>query len=155
MVSIAYNIIYFTIYNVVLCVTFICLLTTPVYRLYASYYGEAAARTYYGAWSPPEGTPPPAGTIVADPSNPSAANPTNTNAQSSDTSGALTTDNSSSPAAAAATTSNQIENEKVDAIVTDPETAERQWEEYKKQYAQWYEEHGREAGADPNPQRPQ
>jgi far upstream element-binding protein len=32
---------------------------------YASYYGEAAARVYYQAWSPPEGTPPPAGMVVA------------------------------------------------------------------------------------------
>jgi far upstream element-binding protein len=28
---------------------------------YAAYYGEAAARLYYTAWSPPEGTPPPPG----------------------------------------------------------------------------------------------
>jgi len=28
--------------------------------LYSSYYGESAARTYYGAWSPPVGTPAPA-----------------------------------------------------------------------------------------------
>jgi hypothetical protein len=27
--------------------------------LYASYYGEAAARQYYQQWSPPEGTRPP------------------------------------------------------------------------------------------------
>jgi hypothetical protein len=38
------------------------------YWQYASYYGQAAARVYYGAWSPPEGTPIPAGmTIPADP----------------------------------------------------------------------------------------
>lgn len=123
------------------------------YRLYASYYGEVAARTYYGAWSPPEGTPPPAGIVVADPSS-VPANPTNPNAPSSDTSGASATDNSSSTAATAEN-SHQIGSEKVDAIAVDSETAERQWEEYKKQYAQWYEEHGREAGADPNPQRPQ
>lgn len=34
------------------------------YWKYASYYGEAAARIYYGAWSPPEGTPPPPGTVL-------------------------------------------------------------------------------------------
>ena len=34
------------------------------YWLYASYYGEAAARVYYTQWSPPEGTLPPAGTIL-------------------------------------------------------------------------------------------
>lgn len=32
--------------------------------LYASYYGEAAARLYYTQWSPPEGTLPPAGTVL-------------------------------------------------------------------------------------------
>lgn len=32
---------------------------------YASYYGEKAARLYYDAWSPPEGTPPPEGIVVA------------------------------------------------------------------------------------------
>lgn len=31
------------------------------YWQYAAYYGEAAARMYYGAYSPPEGTPPPEG----------------------------------------------------------------------------------------------
>ena len=32
--------------------------------LYASYFGEAAARIYYTQWSPPEGTQPPLGTIL-------------------------------------------------------------------------------------------
>jgi len=32
---------------------------------YAYYYGEAAARNHYGAWSPPEGTPNPYGTNPA------------------------------------------------------------------------------------------
>jgi hypothetical protein len=32
--------------------------------LYASYYGEPAARTYYTQWSPPEGTPAPPGTVL-------------------------------------------------------------------------------------------
>ena len=32
--------------------------------LYASYYGEAAARVYYTEWSPPIGTVPPAGTVL-------------------------------------------------------------------------------------------
>ena len=31
---------------------------------YATYYGEAAARVYYGAWSPPEGTSPPEGVVL-------------------------------------------------------------------------------------------
>ena len=41
---------------------------------YASYYGEAAARAYYQAWSPPEGTAPPPGVVV--PSAQSAADGT-------------------------------------------------------------------------------
>ena len=44
---------------------------------YASYYGEAAARAYYTAWSPPEGTPPPEGIILpaSEGSYPSSAEP--------------------------------------------------------------------------------
>jgi hypothetical protein len=41
---------------------------------YASYYGETAARQYYGEWSPPVGTPPPEGIVVAaDPVSQSAS----------------------------------------------------------------------------------
>jgi hypothetical protein len=41
---------------------------------YASYYGEAAARQYYGDWSPPVGTVPPEGIVVApDPTPQSTA----------------------------------------------------------------------------------
>ena len=32
---------------------------------YAAYYGEAAARLYYQTWSPPEGTAPPEGIVLA------------------------------------------------------------------------------------------
>lgn len=118
------------------------------YRSYASYYGEAAARVYYGAWSPPEGTPPPAGITVADPSN----LPVDPNTQQSSNIPEDSTSGGLSSTSAASST--QIEGNG-DVIATDPAEAERQWDEYKKQYAQWYEEHGREAGADPNPPRPQ
>lgn len=40
--------------------------------IYASYYGEAAARLYYGAWSPPEGTLPPEGTVIPQPTGTSS-----------------------------------------------------------------------------------
>jgi len=40
---------------------------------YCTYYGEKAAREFYGAWSPPEGTPPPPGIVVAPDSNSSQA----------------------------------------------------------------------------------
>jgi far upstream element-binding protein len=44
------------------------------YWYYASFYGEAAARVYYGAWSPPEGTKPPEGMVIpADPAATTAA----------------------------------------------------------------------------------
>jgi len=41
---------------------------------YVAHYGEAAARQYYGAWSPPEGTPNPnlSGTTTSAPANSSA-----------------------------------------------------------------------------------
>lgn len=37
------------------------------YWQYAVYYGEAAARVFYGQWSPPEGTPPPEGIVPLAP----------------------------------------------------------------------------------------
>jgi far upstream element-binding protein len=40
------------------------------YWYYATFYGEAAARVYYGAWSPPEGTKPPEGMVI--PTDPAA-----------------------------------------------------------------------------------
>ena len=43
--------------------------------LYASYYGEAAARVYYTEWSPPIGTRPPPGTILPGNSNASVSLP--------------------------------------------------------------------------------
>lgn len=43
--------------------------------LYASYYGEAAARVYYTEWSPPIGTLPPPGTILPGNANASVIQP--------------------------------------------------------------------------------
>jgi len=98
---------------------------------YAAYYGEAAARVYYGAWSPPEGSQPPEGvTVAADPNGGETA----TAAQSA------TTAPSSSSAVGDLSTSAPAE--------ADPQAA---WEAYKKQYAEWYEAHGKAAGADPEP----
>jgi far upstream element-binding protein len=37
---------------------------------YTLYYGEPAARLYYGAWSPPEGTPAPQGLVAPTPAPP-------------------------------------------------------------------------------------
>lgn len=80
---------------------------------YAAYYGEAAARMYYGAWSPPEGTPPPEGITVASDSTNAAAtaaastaaadsvNATTAAASSTDASSAANVDGSSATAASA------------------------------------------------------
>ena len=43
------------------------------YWQYSTYYGEAAARVFYGAWSPPLGTLPPPGIVVATPEAAAAA----------------------------------------------------------------------------------
>lgn len=104
---------------------------------YAAYYGEAAARLYYDAWSPPQGTPPPPGIVVApDAGTPAAA-------------AAVAT----APAAAqssSAVTSGSGTQQVIDGNAN-PEAAAAAWEAYKKQYAEWYEAHGKAAGADPNP----
>jgi far upstream element-binding protein len=36
----------------------------PQFWQYAAYYGESVARKQYGAWAPPEGTPPPPGVVI-------------------------------------------------------------------------------------------
>lgn len=65
---------------------------------YAAYYGEAAARVYYGAWSPPEGTQPPEGvTVAADPTG----GTTGAVVQQPATTAAVTSTDSASAAAAA------------------------------------------------------
>ena len=51
---------------------------------YAAYYGEAAARAYYTAWSPPVGTAPPAGVVI--PADPAASAAASASVVASDTS---------------------------------------------------------------------
>jgi len=132
---------------------------------YAAYYGEAAARLYYEAWSPPAGTPPPPGITVAPdggvppaaatsaatepaaaavPAEPSAARTSSAGQPQSESSPPLPTNGSSRG------TSDNGQVEAIDATA-DPEGAEKAWEAYKKQYGEWYEAHGKAAGADPNP----
>lgn len=81
---------------------------------YVSYYGEPAARAFYGAWSPPEGTP-------------------NPNVQSSSESAAT----SGNPPASAEGSSDQAKGSQVAAENTSSESKDAgggdAWEAYKKQ----------------------
>lgn len=114
---------------------------------YAVYYGEAAARLYYGAWSPPEGTPPPAGVVIpmaaaADGTYQVAALSAEGDSSSSSAGGS---DNSNG-----AVSSDNREAANGAAEAADP-AASAAWEAYKREYAEWYEAHGKASGADPNP----
>jgi far upstream element-binding protein len=132
------------------------------YWQYAAYYGEAAARMYYGAWSPPEGTQPPEGTVLPSEEQ-IAANTAAATAAATSTTGAAETNPTTSiaPAAEAAydpstataegTATNGVTTASPAEAITDPTAAAAAWEAYQKQYKEWYEAHGKAAGADPNP----
>lgn len=159
-----------------------------VFWQYASYYGEAAARAYYGDWSPPVGTPPPPGIVVApDPSSTSPAVATTaTTTISSSTAAATaavstatavpatstlpsataTSEPSSSSSSASTTTAGNgnadgqgaqpaaqqaTGDAAASATPVSQEEAHKAWEAYQAQYREWYEAHGKAAGADPNP----
>eukprot|EP01038_Epipyxis_sp_PR26KG_P007599 gene7599-10348_t len=113
--------------------------------LYASYYGEAAARLYYQAWSPPEGTQPPPGIVLpsADTTVSAQLTTANENDASNTTASATTIADSKEEA--------KQESEKKEEEIVDPEAAAAAWDAYVKQYKEWYEAHGKAAGADPNP----
>lgn len=114
---------------------------------YASYYGEKAARVYYGAWSPPEGTNPPEGyTIPPDPVD--GAVPATTGDATTSNSDAKTTANTET---AENKTESAADSSKAAANTTTDEASTAAWEAYQKQYAEWYEAYGKAAGADPNP----
>jgi far upstream element-binding protein len=98
--------------------------------LYASYYGESAARVYYNHWSPPEGTPPPAGTTLPSKDDQPGSR------------------NQSSPRV---TQTNQAPSGNGNSGTS---AADAAWEAYKIQYQEWYQAHGKASGADPNPPRP-
>lgn len=130
---------------------------------YSTYYGEAAARVFYGAWSPPQGTPPPPGIVVASPevaaanlaaaSGGAAAETTAAQADTSAGAAANGVQSEVTPSTTAATAESSAVTESAVASeeAVDPEAAAAAWETYKKQYAEWYEAHGKAAGADPNP----
>jgi far upstream element-binding protein len=124
---------------------------------YASYYGEAMARQYYGQWSPPVGTAPPAGVTVANGTAPSSA------AAATTGSGEASSEEKVIEATTSAATSNGGNGSASTAVSVDASgsaSAEEPMDEaarqasieaYKKQYAEWYEAYGKAAGADPNP----
>ena len=147
--------------------------------LYATYYGEAAARVYYKEWSPPEGTLPPPGTILPDPSALAAAAGSTVPVPTAGTSGnGNGTTHEASTAGSDRSNSNNnsssadnavpkvesvgIESKSADASAgttaaddeegaVSEEQAAAAWEAYKAEYTIWYEEHGKAIGADPNP----
>lgn len=137
------------------------------YWHYASYYGEAAARLYYGAWSPPEGTPPPPGVVVvAEPPTSAASDTTQSDGavysesqqqQQQDYATSQAAVPTTAAAATAATvvsaedTTSSVSSSDNAAADSDPNAAALAWDKYKKEYADWYEAYGKATGADPNP----
>jgi far upstream element-binding protein len=89
--------------------------------VYASHYGEKAARLYYADWSPPVGTPAPPGTTVAP-------------------------DKSEEQLKAAAAGTGSNSGQQAQAQNQGP-----QWEKYAAEYKQWWELHGRAQGAPEDP----
>lgn len=119
---------------------------------YASYYGEAAARAYYQAWSPPEGTAPPAGVVLPSiPPTTDAADASSTAAtgESAATESAGNRANVDSKADSTAAGGDEVMS-RFNALFSDSAKAAA-WEAYKKQYAEWWEAYGREAGAPREP----
>ena len=104
---------------------------------YASYYGERAARLYYKTWSPPIGTPPPAGVIVAKDMTPEELAAAAAKATGGAASNSLYASSATTATASAAT------------AVVDEESEE--WKTYAKTYRQWWLDHGKAAGAPEKP----
>lgn len=101
------------------------------YWQYATYYGEAAARIYYGAWSPPEGTPPPAGVVVPPP--PAADAPLPPPLESADSVPQETQHQQPSEAVEQQKDVGATAKATEEAAELDPEAAAAAWETYKKQ----------------------
>lgn len=102
------------------------------YWTYAAHYGEKAARLYYGAWSPPEGTQPPPGIVVApDIELPGVSSTTDTTSYQQD---------SGSTASTVSTTGAEPSEQLSDEMI-----------EYRKNYRVWWEQHGRAHGAPEEP----
>ena len=102
--------------------------------VYAAAYGEKAARLYYQAWSPPAGTAPPPGVVVGPDIDLSAIN-----GGGDDGSASTATDASAqrAPATAAAAATEEVSEEMA---------------QYRRQYREWWLEHGKNAGAPEHPE---
>jgi len=138
--------------------------------LYASYYGEAAARLYYNQWSPPEGTPPPPGIVLPTEAAAAATLGGAVDAATGAANGAAAATAAAVPSssngaaaehaaaggAAAATAAQGAGNAAApdaEAAVSE-EAAAAEWEAYRRTYKEWYEAHGKAIGADPEPPEP-
>jgi far upstream element-binding protein len=100
---------------------------------YASYYGEANARTYYGAWSPPVGTPPPPGITLppATGDQPAAVSSDRAESSAAHASSNVAETNGSDQTAKASDASDPSASS---SAAADPSTgATDAWEAYKKQ----------------------
>ena len=102
---------------------------------YAMHYGERAARLYYAAWSPPEGTSPPPGVVIAPDIELDAAAAPAAVAASDSTAPAATAE------AEAEATGAGEEATKVEAQLSAEVLA------YRAQYKAWWDMHGKAAGA--------
>lgn len=111
---------------------------------YASFYGEAAARVFYGAWSPPEGSQPPAAAEGAAAKTENADTAAGGSDAKKDDTGASGKGHGSE-----SRSGQEAAKEKAGDGME-----ESSWETYKKQYSEWYEAYGRAAGADPHPPQP-
>lgn len=141
---------------------------------YATYYGEAAARAYYKAWSPPEGTPPPAGIVLPAGSAATTVTDATTAAATADATTAAATDTTTAAAAVTATAaatdattdvsspvaqpSSSLTSSSSSATVTsttaaegtapaDDAAAREAWEKYEREMAEWKRLYGDETSA--------
>lgn len=89
------------------------------YWQYAVYYGEEAARQYYGLWSPPEGTPPPEGYVMPTPEQIAANTALANGAAAAETSASTAASGVDSSAAGAATTEASSAADQSNAAATD------------------------------------
>ena len=124
------------------------------YWTYAAHYGEKAARLYYQAWSPPEGTPPPPGVVVApDIDLSSAAEAATGNVADSSVTATVaaagagaanSSGRENTHASSASAVAESSESESAAPAEEDPMIA------YRKQYREWWLEHGKASGAPEN-----
>jgi len=115
---------------------------------YAMHYGERAARLYYAAWSPPEGTAPPPGVVVAPDIElqgvDAAAAPAVVSATADPAAPAATAEAEAGATAEAEAGAGAIEAGEEAAVEAQPSAEVLA---YRAQYKAWWDEHGKAAGA--------